>query len=125
VVRTETNREPVTLQHEELVIERVPGGGQAAANAEFGERDIYVPLRREVPVVNKDTVVKETVRVGKDVEQQQTNISTPVREEELRIQRQGQVEGTGAPGSVSRGSGTTSSPANTDQAQPQPNAPKQ
>lgn len=121
VVRTETNREPVTLQSEELVIERVPGGGPAT-NANFAERDIYIPLRREVPVVQKDTVIKETVRVGKDVEQRQTDVTTPVREEQLKIQQQGQTDATGAPGSTERGTGTAASP-DTDserQAAPKP-----
>ncbi|MHC1766070.1 MAG: YsnF/AvaK domain-containing protein [Verrucomicrobiia bacterium] len=109
VVRTETNRVPATLRHEEFVIERVPGDGQKTDSADFGERDIFIPLRREVPVVQKDTVLKETIRVGKDVQEQQTNVTTRLREEQLNIDEQGRTEGIGAPGGASSGSGAGSS----------------
>lgn len=116
VVRIETNREPVTLRHEELVIERVPGDGQPTDSADFGERNIFIPLRREVPVVQKDTVVKETIRVGKDVQEQQTNVTTRLREEQLQIDEQDRTQGIGTPGSASSGSGAGSS---SGQQQPQ------
>lgn len=120
VVRTETNREPVTLRHEELVIERVPGNGQPTDSADFGERDIFIPLRREVPVVQKDTVVKETIRVGKDVQEQQTNVTTRLREEQLQIDEQDRTQGIGTPGSASSGTGAGSSSG-----QPQPQGDRQ
>ncbi|MHC1766069.1 MAG: DUF2382 domain-containing protein [Verrucomicrobiia bacterium] len=114
VVRTVTNREPVTLRREEVVIERVPGGGEVTNSTGFGERDVYIPLRREVPVVQKETVVDETVHVGKDFEAQQTNINTRLREEQLKMDVR---EGIGSPGGVSTGSGSSQSGGN--QAQPQ------
>jgi hypothetical protein len=91
------------------VIERVPGGDERARNARFTEDEIFIPLRREVPVVQKDTVIKETVRVGKNIQEQQTNVTTRLREEQLKIQQQGEAQGTGAPGSVSKGTGTEAS----------------
>lgn len=118
VVRTVTNREPVTLRSEELVIERVPGGGEVTNSTEFGERDVFIPLRREVPVVQKQTVVDETVHVGKDVEAQQTNINTRLREEQLKMDVR---EGIGGPGGVSTGSGSSQSGGNQAQPQSTPN----
>ena len=113
VVRTETQTDPITLKREELTIEREPGEGQELSeDAHFSERDIYIPLRREVPVVDKKTVLKETVRVGKDVQEQQRDIATELREEELKIEKQGQA--AGAAGSVSSGSGSGSE-GSTDQ----------
>ena len=118
VVRTETNQVPVTLRHEELTIQRVPGQDKELGDsARFTERDVYIPLRREVPVVDKDVALKETVRVGKDVEKEQEEIKTRLREEALKIERQGQVEGAGASGGVSSGTGSQSS---SEQQQDQP-----
>lgn len=60
VVRTETTNKPVQLRREELVIERVQGSGEPVeGNAEFAEREIFIPLFREEPVVQKDVVLKK------------------------------------------------------------------
>lgn len=89
VVRTETVNQPVELKREEIVIERVPGQGQAAAGKQFQGEDIFIPLQREEAVVQKDTVVREEVRARKTAATEQKNISEQVRKEDVEI------EGTG------------------------------
>ena len=97
VVRTETVNQPVQLQREEIVIERVPGDGKALENASFEGREVFIPLQREEAVINKDVVLKEVVNVGKKTEEQQRDVSAQVREEELRIlNQQGQRLNQGA-----------------------------
>ena len=87
VVRTETVNQPVELQREELVVERVPASGQPASGSQFKEQQIYMPLRREEAVVSKQAHVREEVRLGKRTETEQQNISTTVRKEDVEVDR--------------------------------------
>ncbi len=89
IVRTETVSEPVELRREEVVIERVPTEGSADASdptASFSEEDIFIPLRREEAVVEKQSRVREEVRVGKKTEVEHDNISETVRREDVEIE---------------------------------------
>src|SRR5581483_4001758 len=89
IVRTETVNQPVELEREEVVVERVPASeGQTAAGEAFAEKDVFIPLRREEAVVQKESHVKEEVRAHKraDVEQQQ--VSESVRKEDVQVERQ-------------------------------------
>jgi uncharacterized protein (TIGR02271 family) len=88
IVRTETVNQPVELRREEIVVERVPGAGTPARQAFEGE-DIYIPLRREEAVVQKEATVREQVRVRKTAQTEQQNVSGQVRREDV------EVEGTG------------------------------
>lgn len=85
IVRTETVNQPVELQREEIVIERVPGNQGTAKNEGFGEEDIYIPLRREEAVVQKDARVAEEVHVGKKREIERQQVTEQVRREELEV----------------------------------------
>lgn len=92
VVRTETVNQPVELRREEIVIERVPVNEttQAATGVTaegFKEEDIFIPLRREEPVVQKAAILREQVRVGKRAELEHQEVSEQVRREELEIDR--------------------------------------
>ncbi|HKQ39186.1 MAG TPA: PRC and DUF2382 domain-containing protein [Verrucomicrobiae bacterium] len=90
IVRTETVNQPVELKREEVVIERVPGqAGAAAGGKQFQQEDIYIPLRREEAVVQKEGVVREQVRVRKTAETEQKNISEQVRKEDVEIEESG------------------------------------
>jgi uncharacterized protein (TIGR02271 family) len=95
VVRTETVNQPVELKREEIVVERVPGtqaGSKSQPGAqEFEEKDIYIPLRREEAVVQKESRVREEVRVSKKAEGERQNISEQVRKEDVEIQRSGSM----------------------------------
>jgi uncharacterized protein (TIGR02271 family) len=89
VVRTEVVNQPVELQREEIVIERVPASEARSADAgDFTEDEIYVPLRREEAVVAKDTRVREEVRVGKRKETEQQTVSDTVRHEDVEIENE-------------------------------------
>jgi uncharacterized protein (TIGR02271 family) len=87
VVRTETVNQPVTLQREEIVVERVPANQATASNAPMKEEEIYIPLRREEPVVAKETHVREEVRVRKEAHQEQQNVQATVRKEDVEIDK--------------------------------------
>jgi uncharacterized protein (TIGR02271 family) len=89
VVRTETVNQPVELQREELVVERVPGQGRAAGDKKFEQEDIYIPLRREEAVVEKDAVVREQVRVQKTAHTDRQQVSEQVRKEDVEIEESG------------------------------------
>ena len=94
IVRTEIVNQPVELSREEIVIERVPvAEGQAtAAQGQFGEEEVYIPLRREEAVVEKTTRAREEVRVGKRRETEQETIHEEVRHEDVEIQHDHETE---------------------------------
>lgn len=89
IVRTETVNQPVELRREEIQIERVPGGERATGGKEFQQEDIYIPLRREEAVVQKEGVVREQVRVSKTAQTEKQNISEQVRKEDVQIEESG------------------------------------
>ena len=91
IIRTEVVNQPVELQREEIIVERVPAGGEAS-DAKFEESEIYIPLRREEPVVEKTVVSKEEVRVGKRKETEQRDVSETLRREEVQIENEGQAK---------------------------------
>lgn len=88
IVRTETINQPVELQREEIVIERVPANEvQIGADTRFEEEDIFIPLRREEPVIEKQARVREEVRVGKKTEVDRQDVTAQVRKEDLEVDR--------------------------------------
>ena len=89
IVRTETVNQPVELKREEIVIERVPGQGRAAGDKKFEHEDIYIPLRREEAVVQKEAVVREQVRVQKTAHTDRQQVSEQVRKEDVEIEESG------------------------------------
>lgn len=99
IVRTETVNQPVTLEREEVVIERVPGSeARGAAERAFEEDEIYVPLRREEAVIEKEARVREEVRVRKDTRAEQQTVSGEVRREDVEIEREGEARESAARG---------------------------
>lgn len=86
-VKTEEVSQPIELQREEYVIERIPAG-QAVDKSTvtaFQGREIYIPLTREEPVATKRTWLTEKVQLGKRVEIDHQTVSTPVRSEDVEI----------------------------------------
>lgn len=85
IVRTQPVQQNVELKREEIRIERVPAGqaGQGTPAKAFQGEDIYIPLRREEAVIQKEPKVREEVRVGKKTETERKTISEQVRKEEL------------------------------------------
>lgn len=86
IVRTETVQQPVEVRHEEIRIERVPASGQAVTERAFEGEDIYIPLRREEPVVQKEARVREEVRARKEQVAEQRTVSGEVRKEDVEIE---------------------------------------
>lgn len=89
IVRTETVNQPVELRREEIKIERVPGQGAQPSGKTFAGEDVYIPLRREEAVVQKEGVVREQVRVHKTASTDRQNVSEQVRKEDVEIEESG------------------------------------
>jgi uncharacterized protein (TIGR02271 family) len=95
VVKTETVNQPVELKHEEIVVERVPASeATASSKAAFEQKEVFVPLRREEPVIEKEAHVREEVRLRKEAHAERQNISAQVRREDVEIQKEGEARET-------------------------------
>jgi uncharacterized protein (TIGR02271 family) len=66
-VRVERERLRVPKSREEVHVERVPVEGREALEAEVGEDEVFMLVTEEEVVVEKRPVVKEEIRVGKEV----------------------------------------------------------
>lgn len=90
-VVTEQQSVQVPVSHEEVTLEREPitDANRAAAEAgpELSEEEHEVVLHAERPVVEKDVVPVERVRVGKETVQETTTVSDQVRKEEVEVDR--------------------------------------
>jgi uncharacterized protein (TIGR02271 family) len=91
IIRTETTNQPVELQREEIVVERVPGGEGQSGVKPFEGEDVYIPLRREEAVVEKASRVREEVRVRKTTETDREIVSGDVRREDVDIESTGEA----------------------------------
>lgn len=92
-VITENQRVEVPVTREEIVIERTPVSGDASVAGDIGaDREIRVPLSEERVRVEKQPVVNEEVRVGKRQVQRSEQVSGDVRHEELRVDKDGEVD---------------------------------
>lgn len=90
VVRTEVVSQPVELRHEDVVIERVPASEasrEVQGGRQFEGESIYIPLRREEAVVNKETVVREEVRARRTQGTERQNITGQVRKEDIEVEK--------------------------------------
>jgi uncharacterized protein (TIGR02271 family) len=84
-VRTDRERIEVPTRHEEVSVERVPVEGEAT-EAEIGDDEIVVPVTEEEVVVHKRPVLKEEVRIRKDVVEQREVVEEDVRREEVEVE---------------------------------------
>jgi uncharacterized protein (TIGR02271 family) len=84
-VRTDRERIEVPTRHEEVSVERVPVEGEAS-EAEIGDDEVVVPVTEEEVVVGKRPVVKEEVRVRKDVVEDTETVEEDVRREEIEVE---------------------------------------
>jgi uncharacterized protein (TIGR02271 family) len=89
IVRTEVVTQPVELEREDIVIERVPvnreAGEDPVSGEAFQDEEIYIPLRREEAVVAKENRVREEVRVRKKVDVKRETVSETVRKDDLEV----------------------------------------
>jgi len=96
-VHTETKHIDVPVEREEVVIERTPVHGRAAAEGiaagDIAEgQEVRIPVREEQVNVSKDAVVTEEVSVGKRVVRDTERVSGDVRKEEVKVEKEGDVD---------------------------------
>ncbi len=84
-VRTDRERVEVPVRREEVHVERVPVS-EGTEGAEIGEDEIVVPVTETEVVVSKRAVVKEELRVRKDVVEGTEVVEEDVRREEIDIE---------------------------------------
>jgi uncharacterized protein (TIGR02271 family) len=93
-VVTEQVHKTVPVSHEEVRVEREPitdgNVDEAMSGAEISEGEHEVVLHEEEPVVEKRTVPKERVRLGKETTTEERQVSDEVRKE--RIEAEGAQE---------------------------------
>jgi uncharacterized protein (TIGR02271 family) len=89
-VVTEQRNIEVPVSREEVVIERRPVAGREVSGADIDEsEEIRIPLMEEQVDVDKHTVVREELEVGKRRIDETQKVSDTVRHEEARIDTQG------------------------------------
>jgi uncharacterized protein (TIGR02271 family) len=85
-VITETQTVQVPVTREELVIERRPVEGTTQASGTVGEgQEVRIPLSEETASLDKSTVVREEVAVGKKPVGEVRDLTGEVRREELVV----------------------------------------
>ena len=84
-VETEQVERMVPVEREELRVEReaIPPGERG--QAQLGEDEATVELHEERPVVDKQVVPKERIRVGKETVTDQEQVSEEVRKERVDV----------------------------------------
>jgi uncharacterized protein (TIGR02271 family) len=91
-VITENQSVQVPVTREELLVERGPASGEAHAGDIGTDQEVRIPLSEERVRAEKQPVVTEEVRVGKRGVQSTENVSDNVRHEELRVEKDGDVD---------------------------------
>ncbi|ATY12472.1 hypothetical protein CU254_19960 [Amycolatopsis sp. AA4] len=85
-VVTEDQQVTVPVTHEEVRVEREPiTDAKAAGRAEIGEAEQDVVLHAEKPVVQKETVPVERVRLGTEQVTEEQTVQGKVRKEQIDI----------------------------------------
>ena len=82
-VVTDTERVEVPVQREEVVLEREPADGRSGGT--LSEEEVDVTLTEERPVVEKETVATENVRLGKRSVRDEETVQTDVSREEIEV----------------------------------------
>jgi uncharacterized protein (TIGR02271 family) len=86
-VVTEQVTQTVPVSHEEVRLEREPitdaNRGDALSGADITEEEHEVTLRAERPVVAKETVPVERVRLGTETVTENTEVSETLRKEQI------------------------------------------
>jgi len=95
-VRTDREQVRVPTRREEVSVERVPVN-EERTGAEIGEEEVTMPVVEEEAVVGKQSVVKEELRIRKDVVEDEEVIEEDVRKEEVDVDDQTTGRG-GRPG---------------------------
>src|SRR4028118_1823347 len=91
-VRTDREQVRVPTKHEEVSVERVPVN-EEDTGAEIGEDEVSMPVVEDEVVVEKRPVVKEEIRVRKDVVEDEQVVEEDVRREGVDIEDATQTRG--------------------------------
>jgi uncharacterized protein (TIGR02271 family) len=98
-VTTETETVAVPVTHEQVRVEREPidesNRGAATDGPAISEEEHEVVLTSERPVVQKEAVPRERVRLDKEAKTEQTQVSQDVRKEQIDLQGPDDVYPTG------------------------------
>ena len=87
-VVTEQQHRTVPVERENLRVQREPiPAGEGDGDAELSADERTIELREEQPVVDKQVVPKERVRIGKEVVRDQEHVSEPVRKEQVEVEQ--------------------------------------
>ena len=97
-VVTDTEQVEVPVQREELVLEREPADGSSGGT--LSEEEVDVTLTEERPVVEKETVATEEVRLGKRSVTDEETVQTDLSHEEVEMDEEAL---DGRPGHRGRG----------------------
>ena len=84
-VRTDRERVEVPVRREEVRVERVPVL-EGTPGAEIGEEEVVVPVTETEVSVSKRAVVKEEIRIRKDVVEETEVVEEDVRREEIEVE---------------------------------------
>lgn len=84
-VRTDRESVEVPTRREEVHVERVPVEEGTASEAEIGDDEVRVPVTEEEVIVDKKPVVKEELRIRKDVVEDTEVVEDEVRREEVDV----------------------------------------
>lgn len=87
-VRTDRERIVVPKKRVEVTVERVPVDEGEGAGSDIGEDEIVVPIIEEEVVVEKRPVVREELRIRKDVVEDTEVVEEDVRREEIEVDDQ-------------------------------------
>jgi len=83
-VRTDREQVRVPTKHEEVSVERVPVN-EEGTRAEIGDDEVCIPVVEEEVVTEKRPVVKEELRIRKDVVEDEQVVEEDVRKEEVDV----------------------------------------
>jgi uncharacterized protein (TIGR02271 family) len=93
-VRTDREHIEVPTRHEEVTVERVPVEGEAS-ETQIGDEEVVVPVTEEEVIVHKRPVLKEEVRIRKDVVEETEVVEEDVRREEVEVEDETERRGGG------------------------------
>jgi uncharacterized protein (TIGR02271 family) len=92
IIHTERVTQPVEIKREDVVVERVPASEAKETGQPYSGQKQVIPLHREEAVIQKETNVREGVRVRKTEQTEKQNLSEQIRKEDVEV-LQGQNQG--------------------------------
>lgn len=103
-VETEMVERTIPVSHEEIKIDREPiTGGEPSAEVSLSEDDQEIILYEERPVVAKETVPVERIRVRTEQVQDEQTVRGELRKERIEVTRDEESETGREPGRAERG----------------------